>query len=205
MFSGNHFYRNPTRSFMSQVPYSSQAPSIQNSLPHIPHPQQVQQATLPTHFNSAYAILKAGPDYPSIRGLVTFAQIQGDVLVCADIAGLPPYSPGNDGKQPVGPFGFHIHEKGHCEIDDPSKPFEECGGHWNPTNQPHGNHEGDFPVLVADRGRARMCFIMSRFTVNEILGRSVMIHENPDDYRTQSSGNSGKRIACGEIKPWSYG
>jgi Cu-Zn family superoxide dismutase len=167
--------------------------------------QQTAQVPYIANFNLAYAILKAGPDYPSIRGLVTFAQIQGGVMVCADVAGLPPYSPGNNSKQPVGPFGFHIHEKGHCVVGDPSKPFEECGGHWNPTNQPHGNHAGDFPVLVADKGWAKMCFIMSRFTVNEILGRSVMIHENPDDYRTQPSGNSGKRIACGEIMPWSYG
>lgn len=164
--------------------------------------QQASQVTYIANSNSAYAILAAGPDYPSIKGLVTFADIQGGVMVCADVAGLPPYKPGSDGKQPVGPFGFHIHEKGHCEIGDPSKPFEACGGHWNPTNQPHGNHAGDFPVLVANNGRAKMCFIMSRFTVDKILGRSVMIHENPDDYRSQPAGNSGKRIACGEIKPW---
>ncbi len=167
-----------------------------------PYMQQMPQGTQFGRFNSAYAILMAGPDYPSIKGLVTFADIQGGVMVCADVAGLPPYKPGIGDKQPVGPFGFHIHEKGNCEIGDPSKPFEASGGHWNPTNQPHGNHAGDFPVLVADNGRARMCFIMSRFTVGEILGRSVMIHENPDDYRSQPAGNSGKRIACGEIRPW---
>ncbi len=168
------------------------------------YPRNMESPQVPPvfSFNSAYAILTAGPDYPSIKGLVTFADIQGGVMVCADVAGLPPYKPGAGDKQPVGPFGFHIHEKGHCEIGDPSKPFEACGGHWNPTNQPHGNHAGDFPVLVADNRQAKMCFIMSRFTVNDILGRSVMIHENPDDYRSQPAGNSGKRIACGEIKPW---
>jgi len=155
-----------------------------------------------TNINSAYALLEAGPDYPSIKGLVTFVDIPGGVMVCADVAGLPPYKPGTGDEQPVGPFGFHIHEKGHCEVEDPSKPFEGCGGHWNPTNQPHGNHAGDFPVLVADNGRARMCFILSRFKVREILGRSVIVHENPDDYRSQPAGNSGKRIACGVIKPW---
>ncbi len=163
---------------------------------------QPQPTVLPKHFNTAYAIIMPGPDYPAIRGLVTFADIPGGVMVCADVAGLPPYAPAAGNKSPIGPFGFHIHEKGNCEVGNPANPFESAGGHWNPTNQPHGNHAGDFPVLVADNGRARMSFILSRFTVDEILGRSVMIHENPDDYRTQPAGNSGKKIACGSIKPW---
>lgn len=169
---------------------------------YMPYSQQQQQTVLPSHFNSAFAVLVPGPDYPGIRGLVTFADIRGGVMVCADIAGLPPYRPAEGEKQPVGPFGFHIHERGMCEPGDPSKPFEGCGGHWNPTDQPHGNHAGDFPVLVADGGRAKMCFITGRFTVDDILGRSVMVHENPDDYRTQPAGNSGRRIACGSIRPW---
>ncbi len=193
MFVRNPFYRDV---FM---PYRYDCAPHKARVAYTP---QVQQTVMPTRYNSAYAILKAGPDYPSVRGLVTFAQMQGGVMVCADVAGLPPYKPGSNGKQPIGPFGFHIHEKGHCEVGDPSKPFEACGGHWNPRNQPHGNHAGDFPVLVADNGRAKMCFIMSRFTLDEIVGRSVMIHENPDDYRSQPAGNAGKRIACGEIKPW---
>jgi Cu-Zn family superoxide dismutase len=159
-------------------------------------------AGYPAGFNSAYAVLKAGPDYPGITGMVTFADIPGGVMVCADVRGLPPYRPAGGDSAPVGPFGFHIHEMGMCEVGDPEKPFEGCGGHWNPTNQPHGNHAGDFPVLVANNGWARMCFITDRFVVDDILGRSVMIHENPDDYRSQPSGNSGKRIACGSIKPW---
>ncbi len=170
---------------------------------HTEHFQQQSQLTYPTGANTAYAMLSAGPDYPSITGLVTFADIPGGVMVCADVQGLPPYKPASGEKSPVGPFGFHIHEMGMCEVGNPEKPFEGCGGHWNPTNQPHGNHAGDFPVLVAgSNGRAKMCFITDRFTVDEILGRSVMIHENSDDYRSQPSGNSGKRIACGSIRPW---
>lgn len=179
-------------------PYTQAQQAAQGSAPQ----GQPQQTVLPKHFNTAYAIIMPGPDYPGIRGLVTFADIPGGVMVCADVAGLPPYAPASGGKSPIGPFGFHIHEKGNCEIGNPANPFESAGGHWNPTNQPHGNHAGDFPVLVADNGRARMSFILSRFTVDEILGRSVMIHENPDDYRSQPAGNSGKKIACGSIKPW---
>lgn len=161
-----------------------------------------QQMPFFSHINSAYAMLLAGPDYPAITGVVTFEDVTGGVRVCANIDGLPPYKPGTADKQPIGPFGFHIHEKGHCEVGDPKKPFEACGGHWNPTNQPHGNHAGDFPVLFSNNGHAGMCFFTNRFTIRDILGRSVMIHENPDDYRTQPAGNSGKRIACGTITPW---
>ena len=193
---------------MGQMPSQAQQPSmgqmpsqVQQSAGQMPY-SNTQPTIVSAHFNSAYAIITPGPDYPAIRGLVTFADIPGGVMVCADVAGLPPYAPATGNKSPIGPFGFHIHEKGNCEIGNPANPFESAGGHWNPTNQPHGNHAGDFPVLVADNGRARMCFILSRFTVDEILGRSVMIHENPDDYRTQPAGNSGKKIACGSIKPW---
>lgn len=154
----------------------------------------------PKGYKAAYAMLIAGPDYPSITGMITFADTPAGTMVCADVRGLPEYRPAEDGKSPVGPFGFHIHEGGHCDIGDPEKPFESCGGHWNPTNEPHGNHAGDFPVLVASNGRAWMCFMTDRFTVDEITGRSVIIHENPDDYRTQPSGDSGRRIACGSIR-----
>jgi Cu-Zn family superoxide dismutase len=182
--------------------YTRDTVSPQVSLLHTPYAHQTPQMPCLANFNSAYAMIAAGPDYPSISGLVTFTDVPGGVRVCANIAGLPPYKPATGDKQPVGPFGFHIHEKGNCVVGDPAKPFEACGGHWNPTQQPHGNHAGDFPVLFSNNGRAIMWFFTDKFTVNDILGRSVMIHENPDDYRTQPAGNSGKRIACGEIKPW---
>lgn len=182
--------------------YTRDAVSPQVSPVYMPYAQHTPQAPYLANFNSAFAMIVAGPDYPSITGLVTFADVPGGVRVCADIAGLPPYKPASGEKQQVGPFGFHIHEKGHCEVGDPAKPFEACGGHWNPTHQPHGNHPGDFPVLFSNDGRAQMCFFTDKFMVADILGRSAMIHENPDDYRTQPAGNSGKRIACGEIKPW---
>lgn len=183
----------------SNYHYPRDAVSPQVSPMLMPHMQQMPQMS---YFTSAYAMIAAGQDYPSITGLVTFANVPRGVWVCADIAGLPPYKPATDDNPPVGPFGFHIHEKGHCVVGDPAKPFEACGGHWNPTNQPHGNHAGDFPVLFSNKGQAKMCFFTDKFTVVDILGRSVMIHENPDDYRTQPAGDSGKRIACGQIKPW---
>ncbi|NLG83160.1 MAG: superoxide dismutase family protein, partial [Firmicutes bacterium] len=66
--------------------------------------------------------------------------------------------------------------------------------------QPHGNHAGDFPVLFSNHGRARMGFFTDRFKVVDVVGRAAIIHENPDDYRTQPAGASGRRLACGVIR-----
>lgn len=145
-----------------------------------------------------------GPLAPAIRGTVNFYDAPGGTIVCVDISGLPPYQPAANGG-PVGPHGFHIHEYGSCVVGDPANPFLAAGGHWNPDGQPHGNHAGDFPVLFSNDGIARMCFYTNRFKPFEVIGRSVVIHENPDDYRSQPSGNAGKRLACGVIRRYSTG
>ncbi|WMM26413.1 superoxide dismutase family protein [Tissierella sp. MB52-C2] len=147
----------------------------------------------------AYARIKGGNLYPNLRGIVFFDDVEGGTEVSVEVWGLPLYKPAEGNNQPIGPHGFHIHEKGICEVTDPNNPFESAGGHYNPTNQPHGNHVGDFPVLFSNNGYARMRFFTDKFKPEDIIGRSVIIHENPDDYRTQPAGNSGKRIACGVI------
>lgn len=84
----------------------------------------------PKGYKAAYAMLIAGPDYPSITGMITFADTPAGTMVCADVRGLPEYRPAEDGKSPVGPFGFHIHEGGHCDIGDPEnrlKAAEDTG------------------------------------------------------------------------------
>ncbi len=151
----------------------------------------------------AAAVIRGGPLAPDIRGVVTFREVPGGVEVCVDVTGLPPYRPGDENNPPTGPHGFHIHENGVCDIGDPENPFLSAGGHWNPDNRPHGNHAGDFPVLFSNNGIARMCFFTDRFRIRDIIGKSVVIHQNPDDYRTQPSGNSGKRLACGVIGSFS--
>ncbi len=148
----------------------------------------------------AYARVQGGPLAPEIRGVVTFTAAAGGTWVCANIAGLPPYRPGGSNMQPVGPFGFHIHEHGDCTVGDPKDPFAASGGHWNPDHQPHGNHAGDFPVLFSNAGHAMTCFFTDRFHPGDVVGRSVVIHMHPDDYRTQPAGNSGPRLACGVIE-----
>lgn len=147
----------------------------------------------------ASAVIRGGPLAPNIYGRVIFSAVPGGTQVYADIYGLPEFKPGDGDNPPIGPHGFHIHQFGNCEVGDPNNPFQAAGEHWNPTNQPHGNHAGDFPVLFSNHGRARMCFFTDKFRVADVIGKSVIIHQNPDDYRTQPAGAAGKRLACGVI------
>jgi superoxide dismutase, Cu-Zn family len=148
----------------------------------------------------AVAEIKGEPAAPQIRGSVLFQDVPGGVWVSVTVAGLPLYRPAEVNSPPIGPHGFHIHEFGNCAAGNPGNPFQATGGHYNPAKQPHGNHAGDFPALFSNQGRALMGFFTDKFKVADIVGRSVIIHENPDDYRTQPAGASGKRIACGVIK-----
>src|SRR5690554_1469956 len=148
----------------------------------------------------AIAYIKGGPLAPEIYGTVTFEDVQGGTMVSANIVGLPQYKPSTGSQAPIGPHGFHIHEYGNCEIGNPQDPFQAAEGHWNPVNQPHGNHAGDFPVLFSNSGRASMCFFTNKFTWDQVVGKSIIIHQNPDDYRSQPAGNAGKRLDCGIIR-----
>ena len=110
---------------------------------------------------------------------------------------------------PAGAYGAHIHTTGRC--DPPG--FESAGGHWNPTDRAHGKddpdgmHKGDLPnLLVGTDGRGSFEFTIPAATIsggpNPLLdgdGAAVVIHAGPDDYRTDPSGNSGARIACGVL------
>ena len=140
--------------------------------------------------NIATAIINGGLEYPSIYGNVIFRPMGEGTFVSANINGLPP-TYGNSF------HGFHLHENGVCGI---TNDFNNAGGHYNPTGDVHGMHAGDFPSLLSCDGFAKLEFYTNRFKPSDILGRSVIIHENPDDFRTDPSGNSGKRIACGIVK-----
>lgn len=148
----------------------------------------------------AMAQVVGGPLAPNIRGTVIFEETPGGTLVSAEFYGLPTYKPASNGNAPVGPLGFHLHENGTCDVGNEEKPFEAAGGHWNPTSQPHGNHAGDFPVIFSNNGYARMEFFTNKFKVDQVIGKTVIIHENPDDYRTQPAGAAGRRIACGVVQ-----
>lgn len=149
---------------------------------------------------NAIAYIFGGPLAPNISGVVLFSEAPGGTEVSVEVNGLPAYKPVENGQPPIGPHGFHIHEKGICSAGDPNAPFMAAGDHWNPTNQPHGNHAGDLPVLFSNNGYARMSFFTNKFNVSDVIGKAVIIHQNPDDYRTQPSGASGKRLACGIVE-----
>lgn len=149
----------------------------------------------------AIAEIRGGPLAPRLCGVVEFRDVPGGTEVSAVVTGLPRYRPADGDRPQIGPHGFHIHEGGSCQVGDPANPFQAAGDHWNPDNQPHGNHAGDFPVLFSNHGFACMTFFTDRFSVCDIIGKTVIIHQSPDDYRTQPAGAAGKRLACGVIRP----
>ncbi|RIW33293.1 superoxide dismutase family protein [Bacillus salacetis] len=147
----------------------------------------------------SFAQLEGGPLAPGLKGLVIFREVPNGTEVYVEVNGLPQFKPAEGNQAPIGPHGFHLHEKGNCEVGDETEPFKAAGGHWNPTNQPHGNHAGDFPVLFSNNGYARMTFFTNKFSPQDVVGKAVIIHQSPDDYRSQPSGDAGKRLACGLI------
>ena len=128
---------------------------------------------------------------PNLIGEVwVYPFLEGSLLV-ADIQGLP-FS---------GFYGFHIHQRGPCIPGEGYTGFSGIGGHFSPTQQPHPYHAGDLPVLMAYYGHAFMIVYSDRFVPREIMGRAIVVHEWPDDYRSQPAGNSGSQIACGTFFP----
>jgi len=122
-----------------------------------------------------------------LTGTVKFYQQPGGVVVVAYISGLP--------RNGSGIYGFHIHEGAACSGTD----FAASGGHYNPGGVPHPRHAGDLPPLLSCGGRAYMAVLTDRFSVRDVLGRTVVIHSREDDFRTQPSGDPGEKIACGVI------
>ena len=130
-------------------------------------------------------------------GEATFEQVGDKVRVIVFAQGL----------KPDAEHGFHIHEAGDCGSSDGMS----AKGHFNPHGKPHGDpksaerHAGDLPSLKAGKdGRARIDATVDAISIGQgagnIVGRGLIIHADPDDYKTQPTGNAGARIACGVIK-----
>lgn len=143
----------------------------------------------------AEASIHGSSDYPSLTGHIRFYQTPHGVLAAAEIHGLP------DKTAPTrsGVFGFHIHS-GKCCTGTSADPFADAKMHYNPDNLDHPYHAGDLPPLFSNRGCAFCSFLTDRFSLDGIIGKTVVIHSKPDDFTTQPSGNSGEKIACGQIK-----
>jgi superoxide dismutase, Cu-Zn family len=130
-------------------------------------------------------------------GSVTFTQKGDKVLMVGNVSGL------KAGQM----HGFHIHEKGDCSSGDGMS----AGGHFNPFSKSHGafneaeHHAGDLPSLKADDyGNAAVEALLEGVTVADgpgsVVGRGLIVHRDADDFKTQPTGNSGPRIACGVIQ-----
>ena len=138
---------------------------------------------------NAVARITGGAEAPQLSGCAQFYQENGCVLVVARISGLPRESE-------TGFFGFHIHQGRDCS----GAGFSGTRSHYNPAERAHPEHAGDLLPLLECRGNAYLSFRTDRFSVNDIIGRTVVIHSDPDDFRTQPAGNAGKKIACGVIR-----
>lgn len=78
--------------------------------------------------------------------------------------------------------------------------FANAKTHLNPNNCPHPYHIGDLPPLIENNGYSYMSVLINKFTIKDIIGKVLIIHDMPDDFTSQPSGNSGKKIACGKIE-----
>lgn len=137
---------------------------------------------------SAIAVIRGSDAYPNLYGQVRFYPRPNCVMVEADIRGLPDTENGF--------FGFHIHEGEGCSGAN----FADTGSHYNPNTMPHPLHAGDLPSLMYCRGGAYLKVATCRFDIEEIIGRTVVIHNMPDDFNSQPAGNAGTKIACGVIQ-----
>ena len=125
-------------------------------------------------------------------GHATVREVKGGLRLTVEAAGLP-----------EGQHGAHIHTIGICTAPD----FASAGGHWNPTMHQHGSlnpqgpHQGDLPNLVVGKnGKGNLGINLPGATMNGLLdadGSAIVIHAGVDDMKTDPSGNSGGRIACG--------
>ena len=143
---------------------------------------------------AAFAHISGSPEYSSIKGLVRFYKSVYGVIVVAQISGLPI---GDKCASPI--FGFHIHSGVSCSGNN-DDPFADTKTHYDPLGCPHPYHAGDLPPLFGTKGYAYSAVLTDRFTAEEIIGKTVVIHSSPDDFTSQPSGDAGEKIACGVIQ-----
>lgn len=139
------------------------------------------------NFPYAVAVIHGSNAFSDIKGQVLFFQEKNCVLVEAIIDGLPTTD--------TGFFGFHIHTGESCTGTD----FADTNGHYNPAKTEHPLHAGDLPPLLSCNKKAYLAVATNRFNIKDILGKTVVIHNMPDDFHSQPAGNAGTKIACGKI------
>lgn len=144
---------------------------------------------------NAIAKIQGSSDFSKINGIVSFYGVNGGFLVVTQINGLPQGEVDKNHRV----FAFHIHNGDACTGNE-KDPFAGAGTHLNPNNMAHPYHVGDLPPLFSNNGSVWSAFFTDRFTLEEIVGKTVIIHSGVDDFTSQPSGNAGTKIACGVIK-----
>ena len=150
----------------------------------------------------AIAVIQGGSQYPDIRGEVWLYQLKSGVLVAAEVYGLPR----QEGQCDSRIFGFHLHDGDSCmnsaliQPRNGNNPFPLSGIHYNPGECEHPHHAGDLPPLFGCNGYAVSIFLTDRFLVADVIGKTMILHDRSDDFKTQPSGDAGEKIACGVIQ-----
>jgi Cu-Zn family superoxide dismutase len=152
-------------------------------------------ATISPPKPAASAMLEARSG-STVSGTATFTERREGLVMHLELTGL---SPGSE-------HGLHVHDKGDCSAAD----AQSAGGHFNPDGVVHGHagvgphHAGDLGAVVADgAGHVSADLALGELTLTSgphaIVGRSLVVHRDRDDYVSQPAGNAGPRVACGVI------
>ncbi|MBD3616860.1 MAG: superoxide dismutase family protein [Gracilimonas sp.] len=152
----------------------------------------VEKEVIKSNFDHTELVATVMPVGDSnVSGSVTFSESEEGVMVRGNFEGLEP-----------GNHGFHIHEYGDCRAEDGTS----AGGHFNPAGNNHGapsdmeRHMGDLGNIEADEsGIAAVDYTDATVTLEQILGRGIIIHAGEDDLESQPTGAAGSRVACGVI------
>lgn len=158
---------------------------------------ETPMTTTPPEMKKVQVALEPKSD-SKVKGNVIFTEEAGVVTMIAVVGGMT-----------EGEHAIHIHEKADCSSAD----GKSTGGHWNPTNQPHGKwgspdgyHKGDIGNITANaNGNGTITMSTDEWCIGcgdpnkDILGKAIIIHEGADDFVTQPTGNAGGRVSCGGI------
>lgn len=148
----------------------------------------------------AYAIIAGDEAHSEAIGRVNFYSTRHGVIVAAKITGLP----ADNDMCTSRIFAFHIHSGTEC-TGNSTDPFANTMTHYNPDGSPHPYHAGDLPPLFSNCGLAISVFLTNRFLVEEIIGKTVIVHDGVDDFTSQPAGNAGRKIMCGVIRSGTNG
>lgn len=137
----------------------------------------------------AIAYIRGNEQNPMLSGVAAFYDTrQGGVVISVEVSGLP--------ENTSGFYGMHLHQYGNCQ-----QPFDKTGNHYNPHQASHPEHAGDLPPLLGNAGYAWTMFYTGRISIEEVVGKSIVIHSMQDDFHSQPAGDSGSKIGCGGIVP----